>query len=51
MQPEGWSDWVSGEFEVVKVPGRHGTYHNPPHVEVYARKLNACLEAIESQPF
>jgi len=46
MQPEGWKDWVTGEFEVVKVPGRHGTYHNPPHVEVYAQKLNACLEAI-----
>ncbi|WP_430541013.1 AMP-binding protein [Roseofilum acuticapitatum] len=51
MQPEGWKDWVTGEFEVVKVPGRHGTYHNPPHVEVYAWKLNACLEAIETQAF
>jgi thioesterase domain-containing protein/acyl carrier protein len=51
MQPGGWNDWVEGGVEIIKVPGRHGTYHNPPHVEVYARKLNACLEAIESQPF
>ena len=47
MQPGGWNDWVEGGVEMVKVPGRHGKYHNPPHVEVYARKLNACLESAD----
>lgn len=47
MQPGGWNDWVEGGVEIVKVPGRHGTYHNPPHVAVYAQKLNACLESVE----
>ncbi|MDB9315587.1 AMP-binding protein [Spirulina sp. CS-785/01] len=51
LRPKGWNDWVEGGVEMVKVPGRHGTYHNLPHVEVYAQKLNACLEVIESQPF
>jgi acyl-CoA synthetase (AMP-forming)/AMP-acid ligase II/thioesterase domain-containing protein/acyl carrier protein len=47
MQPGGWNDWVEGSVEIVKVPGRHGEYHNPPHVAVYAQKLNACLESVE----
>lgn len=44
MQPNGWNSWVDGGIEVIKVPGRHGTYHNEPHVRVLAKKLNACLE-------
>jgi thioesterase domain-containing protein/aryl carrier-like protein len=47
MKPSGWNDWVEGGVEVVRVPGRHGTFYDPPHVEVYARKLNACLESVD----
>ena len=47
MQPNGWNDWVSGEIEIIEVPGRHGTYHNEPHVRVLAEKLNGCLEEVD----
>ncbi|MEH2340396.1 MAG: thioesterase domain-containing protein [Nostoc sp.] len=48
MQPNGWNNWVDGGIEVIGVPGRHGTYHNEPHVRVLAEKLNACLEEVDS---
>lgn len=44
MQPDGWNSWVDGGIEVIGVPGRHGTYHNEPYVQVLAEKLNTCLE-------
>ncbi|MEH1804960.1 AMP-binding protein [Nostoc sp.] len=47
-QPNGWNNWVDGGIEVIGVPGRHGTYHNEPHVRVLAEKLNACLEEVDS---
>lgn len=47
MQPNGWNSWVAGGIEVVKVPGKHGIYHNEPHVRVLAEKMNACLEEVD----
>ena len=47
MQANGWNSWVAGEIEIVKVPGKHGIYHEEPHVRVLAEKLNACLEEVD----
>ncbi|MEO1373522.1 MAG: thioesterase domain-containing protein [Cyanobacteria bacterium J06635_10] len=47
MQANGWNSWVAGEIQIVKVPGKHGIYHEEPHVRVLAEKLNACLEEVD----
>ena len=47
MQANGWNNWVAGEIKIVKVPGKHGIYHEEPHVRVLAEKLNACLEEVD----
>ncbi|MEL6163877.1 MAG: hypothetical protein AAFR37_08975 [Cyanobacteria bacterium J06628_3] len=49
MQPNGWNDWVKGGIEVVEVPGRHKNHHTEPHIQVYAEKLNACLNRTEQE--
>jgi thioesterase domain-containing protein/acyl carrier protein len=46
MQINGWNSWVEDGIEVIGVPGRHGTFHNEPHVRFLAEKLNACLEEV-----
>jgi thioesterase domain-containing protein/acyl carrier protein len=49
MQPDGWNQFVAVGIEIIEVPGRHGTYHAEPHVQVLAAKLNACLEQVETE--
>lgn len=49
MQPNGWNSWVAGGIEIIEVPGKHGIYHNEPHVRVLAEKLNACLEQADRE--
>jgi thioesterase domain-containing protein len=44
----GWSDWASGGVEVHVVPGNHANLMYPPHVEVLAQKLAACLDRAQS---
>jgi thioesterase domain-containing protein/acyl carrier protein len=39
----GWSEWASGGVEVHVVPGNHANLMYPPHVEVLAAELTACL--------
>ncbi|MEH2135980.1 AMP-binding protein [Nostoc sp.] len=49
MRANGWNSWVIGGIEVIKVPGKHGIYHDEPHVRVLAEKLNACLEQVDCE--
>ncbi|WP_293356392.1 thioesterase domain-containing protein [Microcoleus sp. CAWBG51] len=49
MQPDGWNSWVADGIEVIKVPGKHGIYHDEPHVRVLAEKMNACLEQTDRE--
>jgi amino acid adenylation domain-containing protein len=42
-QDLGWSDFVTGKFQVFDTPGDHATMLKPPHVQVLAAKLDACL--------
>lgn len=47
MQTNGWNSWVEDGIEVIKVPGRHRTYHTEPHVRFLADKMNASLEEVD----
>jgi thioesterase domain-containing protein/acyl carrier protein len=44
----GWSEWASGGVDVKIVPGNHANMMYPPHVEVLAEKLTACLNEAQS---
>jgi amino acid adenylation domain-containing protein len=39
----GWGACTTGPVEVVVVPGQHHTMVSPPHVEVLAQRLKACM--------
>ncbi|MGB5968476.1 MAG: AMP-binding protein [Spirulinaceae cyanobacterium] len=49
MQPNGWHSFVADGMEIIEVPGRHGTYHQQPHVRVLGEKLNTCLERVDCE--
>jgi surfactin synthase thioesterase subunit len=40
---EKWPAYVSGEFEVRKVPGGHGNLLFEPNVRELTQQLNECL--------
>ena len=42
MQANGWNSWVAGGIEVVKVPGKHGIYHQETPRPNFGRKIK-CL--------
>ncbi|MBH8561405.1 hypothetical protein I8748_04295 [Nostoc sp. CENA67] len=39
-----WGDLTSGQVEVHHIPGSHFSILRPPHVQVLAEKLKACLD-------
>ncbi len=47
MRPNGWNSWIECGIEVIEVLGDHNTYYTEPHVRVFAKKLNACLEEVD----
>ena len=40
----GWNELTDGPIEIIDVPGNHFTMMAPPHVQVLAKELSACLE-------
>ncbi|MBZ4421504.1 amino acid adenylation domain-containing protein, partial [Myxococcus sp. RHSTA-1-4] len=50
LHPEQpWQQLVRGGLELIHVPGNHQTMIEPPHVEVMARHLNACMRRLEAR--
>ncbi|MEH2034162.1 MAG: AMP-binding protein [Nostoc sp.] len=45
----GWGDLAIGGVEIHQIPGNHLNLVLPPHVEVLAEKLKACLDRVEVQ--
>jgi amino acid adenylation domain-containing protein len=43
---KGWRELASGGVDVRIVPGNHLDMYDEPHVQVLAREVKACLEAI-----
>jgi len=41
-----WPDYVTGEFEVRRVPGEHGNILFEPYVRELAQQLNECLRLL-----
>lgn len=41
----GWLNLAQGGTEVYQIPGHHFSVLRHPHVEVLAKKLNACLDS------
>jgi len=44
----GWRDWAGG-VDVHVVPGNHASMMYPPHVEVLAKALTACLDRAQAE--
>jgi thioesterase domain-containing protein/acyl carrier protein len=45
LPPEhGWQEYAEQPVEVFKVPGKHHTMVNSPHVEALAKRMRTCLE-------
>jgi thioesterase domain-containing protein len=40
----GWQDYAAQTVEAVRVPGKHHTMVNLPHVQVLAKEMRLCLE-------
>ncbi|MDJ1168163.1 amino acid adenylation domain-containing protein [Roseofilum sp. BLCC_M154] len=42
-EDRGWKAWVTGALETYMIPGDHYEIMLPPHVQILAQKLGACL--------
>ena len=39
----GWEGLIRGGIDIQEIPGTHEDFIKPPYVEVFAKKLQACL--------
>ncbi|MDC0711872.1 beta-ketoacyl synthase N-terminal-like domain-containing protein [Stigmatella sp. ncwal1] len=46
----GWDKLAAGGVDVHEVPGNHLSLLKAPHVQIFARKLSACLAQTQSSP-
>ncbi len=44
----GWGTVAGEGVEIEMIPGNHGTLFDPPHVQIFAERLRACLDKAAS---